>query len=187
LEYELGRKAPGTHTLSEKNTRRNKSVEALVAVGDFEGVRNRLTVLQRRWCEEFLLDFDATKAARRAGYKAKDIHKQAYQLLHHTGCTAYREYLEREARKDVEGNVLDKEYVVKKALAGIQSAQEKGNLSAYFRGLELLARHLGMFVDKTEISGPDGEAIKIEQQAREEAENLISTLQKLSKKEITLL
>lgn len=169
--------------LSEKNRRRSRKSDALIAAGDVEGLRDALTVRQRRWCEEFIVDFDATKAARRAGYKCKDMRQQAYQLLHHPGCTAYREFLEEEARTKVEGNVLDKEYVVKKTLEGIQKAQDTGSLSAYFRGLELLARHLGMFVDKTEISGPNGEAIKIEQQAKEQAESLIDTLKKLAKKQ----
>lgn len=167
---------------SEKNTRRSRKTDELIAKGDFEGLRDALTVRQRRWCEEFIVDFNAAAAARRAGYKAQQIDRQAYQLLHHPGCTAYREYLEAEARKNIEGDVVDKEYVVKKTLDGISKANDTNNLTAYFRGLELLARHLGMFVDKTEISGPDGEAIKIEQQAKEEAESLIATLKKLSNK-----
>lgn len=174
--------------LSEKNTRQSRKTNELIAKGDFAALGDALTYRQKRWCEEFIVDYDATKAARRAGYNAKAIDRQAHQLLHHPGCRAYAEYLDKEARKNVEGKVLDKEYVVEKALQGIQSAQDKGNLSAYFRGLELLARYLGMFVDKTEISGPNGEAIQLEQRAKEEAESLIATLQKLSrKKEVEIL
>lgn len=168
--------------LADKNTRRSKRTDELIKKGDFEAIGAALTYRQRRWCEEFILDYDATKAARRAGYNAKDITRQAYQLAHHPGCKAYAEYLDIESRKNVEGKVLDKDYVVKKALEGIQKAQDGNNLSAYFRGLELLARHLGMFIDKTEISGPDGESIRIEQKTKEEARDLIQSLQKLAKK-----
>lgn len=168
--------------LSEKNTRQSKKTDELIKNGDFAAIGDALTYRQRRWCEEFILDYDATKAARRAGYKSKDIDRQGYQLLHHPGCKAYAEYLDREQRKNVEGDLIDKDYVVKKIISGLQKAEDKDNLSAYFRGLELLARHLGMFVDKQEISGPDGQAIQIEQRAKEEADSLIKTLQQLANK-----
>lgn len=168
--------------LSDKNTRQSRKTNELIKNGDFEALGDALTYRQKRWCEEFIVDYDATKAARRAGYTAKAIERQAYQLLHHPGCRAYAEYLDKEARKNAEGKILDKEYVVQKALEGVQKAQDNNNLSAYFRGLELLARHLGMFIDKQEISGPDGQAIQIEQRAKEEADSLIKTLQQLANK-----
>lgn len=42
---------------------------------------NKLTPKQTKFCEEYLIDFNGTQAAIRAGYSAKTAHEQAAQLL----------------------------------------------------------------------------------------------------------
>ena len=56
---------------------------------------------------------------------------------------------------------VTKDFVLKGIQKTIALAEDSKNLNALLRGYELLARHLGMFVERTEISGPDGEAIEI--------------------------
>lgn len=168
--------------LAEHNKRKKKSSADAIAAGDMEALRDSLSYRQRRFCEEFIVDYNASAAARRAGYNAKHIERQAFQLVNHNGCKAYIEYLDAEKAKTLKQDVLTPEYVVQKAIAGIDKADRHSNLTAYFRGLELLARHLGMFVDRTELSGPDGKAIEIEQRAKQEAQELIATLKNLARK-----
>lgn len=44
---------------------------------------------QKRFCEEYLIDLNATQAAIRAGYSAKTAMEQGYQLLHKTSVQQY--------------------------------------------------------------------------------------------------
>ena len=63
---------------------------------------------------------------------------------------------------------VTKDFVLRGIQKAIKLAEESGNLNALLRGHELLARHLGMFIERTEISGPDGEAIKYEEKIKED-------------------
>lgn len=59
------------------------------------------------------------------------------------------------------------------------------------RGVEMLMRHLGMFVDKTEITGKDGGAIEVEQRRiEEEAHNftvMMKQLRERAKKDVKVI
>ena len=56
------------------------------------------------------------------------------------------------------------------------------------RATELLMKHLGMFIDRTEITGKDGEAIRIEKQrVEEEASSFADQIRRMAKKkEVTI-
>ncbi|MCC8077594.1 MAG: terminase small subunit [Oscillospiraceae bacterium] len=57
---------------------------------------NGLTVKQRRFADEYLLDCNATQAAIRAGYSARTANEQAVKLLDNRKIAAYiEEQLER--------------------------------------------------------------------------------------------
>jgi hypothetical protein len=74
------------------------------------------------------------------------------------------------------------DWVLQKVVTTINTGEEKNNLSAVLRGLELLARHFGMLTDKQEITGKDGGAIEIEQRSEEDAKNFVDILKTLVKK-----
>ena len=59
------------------------------------------------------------------------------------------------------GTDVTKDFVLRGIQKTITLAEANGNLNALLRGYELLAKHLGMFIERTEISGPDGEAIEL--------------------------
>lgn len=163
-----------------KNHRSKQTSEAAIEAGDIDALRRSLSYRQRRFCEEFIVDYNATAAAIRAGYKhGKYIDRQAHQLLHHTGCEAYIAVLE----KDKKGKIVsvNPEYVIKQvtAIVGNEFTKDGDKL----RGLELLARHLGMFVDRTEITGKDGGALEFEQRVREESADLVSALKRMAEKQ----
>lgn len=73
---------------------------------------------------------------------------------------------------------LTADYVLTK-LIDIVEKQEEGNPQAALRGLELLGKHLGLYRDRQEISGPDGGAIEMEQKVKEDVADFTSSLSRL--------
>lgn len=61
---------------------------------------------------------------------------------------------------------VDAEYIVARLVEILN--KEAARDGDKIRALEILARHKGMFIDRTEITGKDGDAIRIEQQKTEE-------------------
>lgn len=148
-----------------------------------EALRASLSYRQRRFCEEFVIDYNGAAAARRAGYAKKNADIQANQLMNHVGTKAYIDYLDNNKQAKIMS--IDPDYVIQKIVSVVN--RENAKDSDKLRGLELLARHLGMFIERTEISGPDGEAIQIEQKAKEDAQKFLETLKSMTrKKDITL-
>lgn len=147
-------------------------IEAMIAEGRIQDVIDGLSVRQRRFCEEYLIDFCGVKAVARAGYSTKHANRMAYQLLKNPAVKACIDQLTLQKASD---SVIKPEYVIQKVTKTIEKAESDGNHTAVLRGCELLARHLGMFIERTEISGPNGEAIKYEK-VREAADAFTSAI-----------
>lgn len=136
------------------------AIQAALDAGNVQEVINNLTVRQRRFVEEYLVDFNGAAAIDRAGYNTKHQARLAHEMLHHPGIKAAIDQLTAERSKEV---TLKPEYVMNKLQRTIEKAEADNNHSAVLRGCEILARALGMFVERREISGPNGDAIKYEQ------------------------
>ena len=129
---------------------------------------DKLTPKQQRFVEEYLVDLNATQAAIRAGYSARNADKIAFQLL---GKTRVAEAIaaakaERSARVAVSADyVLNNlvevvERCMQRApvltMKGEQVVDDEGRNVWRFdakganRSLELLGKHLGLFTDKIE-------------------------------------
>lgn len=152
----------------------------------------KLTPRQERFVQEYLTDLNATAAARRAGYSARSADEFAYQLLRKPQIreAIERAKAERAQRVEVTADRVVAELAamafydpaairgvrgpediaglpepVRRAIVG-WSWDRQGNfvlkLSPKTPSLELLARHLGMFRDKVELSGPGGGPIRTE-------------------------
>lgn len=168
--------------MSEVKTRVRKakpgyrpSVERALAEGDVQSVIDNLSERQKRFAEEYLVDFNATAAVNRAGYNTKHANRLGSQMLRHAGIKAYIDQL---TVQNASTSVLKPEYVTKKIMKTIEKAEADNNHGAVLRGCELLARHLGMFIERTEISGPNGDAIK-HQAVREAADAFTSAVASL--------
>lgn len=63
----------------------------------------KMTEKQQRFCDEYLIDLNATQAAIRAGYSEKRASEQAYQLLQKTTVQEYiqQRKLDRSARTEI--------------------------------------------------------------------------------------
>lgn len=160
------------------------TVKAAIEAGDIQGVIDNLRFRQRRFVEEYLLDFDAGSACQRAGYNCKNranFTKLGQEMLLHPGIRVAIDQLTAQRSKEV---TLKPEYVLNKIRRTVEKAENEGNHTAVLRGCELLARSLGMFIDKREISGPNGDAIRIQQeQIEKDAEHIATLIKELAEKQ----
>lgn len=177
---EMG-KAKYPHDASRPEPARiRKALEA----NDIKGVIQGLTVRQRRFAEEFVLDYNGTAAAIRAGYATEWADRQAHLLNKHEGVKAYIDHLTRSKESQIMS--IDPDYVIKKVVDIVTKEDSKDGDK--LRGLELLARHLGMFIDRTEITGKDGGAIAVEQQRlEEEVTGFTNALKRMKKPPLKLV
>ncbi len=132
------------------------------------GSVNTLTPKQRRFVEEYLVDLNATQAAIRARYSERTAQEQGSRLLSKAmvQVAVAKAMAERSRRTKITSDYV---------LAGLQEIAERtmqrvpvldrlGNetgqwtfkAGAATRAFELMGKHLGMFVDRHEHSGPGG-------------------------------
>lgn len=146
----------------------------------------KLTDKQKCFCEEYLVDLNATQAAIRAGYKPKTARSQGQRLLTNVNIQQYLQQLmdERSERTEITADRVLKELAaiafsdrtelaqvgkhgevnftpteqlpdeIKKIIAGIENGKYGTKVTTYdkVKALELLGKHLGMFVTKIEGS-----------------------------------
>lgn len=150
-------------------------IQQAIDRNDAKAVYDLLTTRQRRFCEEYSLDFDGKAATIRAGYAPKWADRQAHLLLKLPGVAFYIDDLTRS--KEAKIVSVNPEYVIQRVLdiIGKDGARDGDKL----RGLELLARHLGMFIDKTEITGKDGGPLET-RQVEQDAQNFTNLLKTLA-------
>ena len=105
-----------------------------------------LTDKQKRFCDEYLIDLNATQAAIRAGYSQKRASEQAYQLLQKT---TVQDYIQKRKADRVERVEITQDFVLAelKAIASV-------NATDYARIVEKNATAL---VDGVEIQLYDAE------------------------------
>ena len=118
----------------------------------------RLTDKQARFVAEYLVDSNATQAAIRAGYSEKTAHSQGPRLLDNVEVKA--------ALAAKQNRVLEKlELTAEKVLSDIDriatAAESMADFGAALKGRELLGKHLKLFTEKLEHSGPNGTALAI--------------------------
>lgn len=169
-----------------KDRPESASVRKALEADDMDALRDALSYRQRRFCEEYVLDFKGQAAAIRAGYATKWADRQAHLNLIHRGCERYIDHLQMSKESKIAS--ISPDYLIQKlmdimARPGIRTADE-------LRAVEMAMKHLGMFVDRTEITGKDGDAIRIEQQKVEENVNdflaKIKTIQDRQKKDVVI-
>ena len=111
---------------------------------------NKLTPKQRTFVAEYLVSLNASQAARRAGYSEATAAKHASRILADVNVAAAvaaaRAKRAKKLGRSAEDVLKDIQEITAEARAG-------GDLKTAFKGLELEAKHLGMFKEKLEISG----------------------------------
>lgn len=112
-----------------------------------------------------------------AGYAKKTQARTSFSLLRHP--LVIKTIRERmEARK--ERMELTADYVIHKLMTMIESDEDKMKHADTIRALELLGKSLALWKERQEISGPDGEAIRYEQEVKENVEDFTSKIGNLA-------
>lgn len=113
----------------------------------------KLTSKQQLFCEEYLIDLNATQAAIRAGYSVKTSRVIGTENLLKP---VIAEFIQKAMAKRSESTGVTAEYVLNgiKDLTDNLVASEDPK-SAY-KGYELLGKHLALFSDKIDHTSSDG-------------------------------
>ena len=140
-----------------------------------------MTPKQEAFVTEYLIDLNATQAAIRAGYSPRTANEQGARLLAKASVRAAIEKAKQERSERVQ---LDQDYVIRVIQETIErcaqhrpvvdalgnpvrvetpdgsiAAAYKFDPQAVLKGAELLGKHLGIFIEKRELTGKDGEPL----------------------------
>lgn len=158
-----------------------KNVQRALDENDMEALADCLPILQKQFAERYIVHWNGKRAVEETDSTTKWPEKMAFIWLNNPGVKAYIKHLTAERTEQYK---IDKGYVVQKLIRALERGEEKENDATVLRAAELLARHLGMFVDRTEVSGPDGEEIRI-RKTLEDAEDFARTISRLAERSRT--
>jgi phage terminase small subunit len=122
-----------------------------------------LTAKQKMFVKEYLVDLNSTQAAIRAGYSAKTADRIGPELLGKTCVSQAIQEAKQERSdrldltadwvlqrfKDISDRCMQAEPVLDRE--GNETGEYKFDASGANRSTELIGKHLGMFVDKSEV------------------------------------
>jgi phage terminase small subunit len=107
---------------------------------------------QRAFVSEYVIDSNGSAAAIRAGYSVATAKQQASQMLALPEVAAA---IAAEKAALAEKNAVTADWIIGE-LRAVAVSKAKGDA---VRALELLGKHLGLFKERIEHSGPNGGAI----------------------------
>ena len=110
----------------------------------------KLTLKQRRFIEEYLIDFNATQAAIRAGHSEKTAYSVGHENL---SKPEIKSEIDRLTAQMTEKAIVTKEMVLQGLLDEARMYDEGASHSARVSAWAHLGKHLGIFMDKVELSG----------------------------------
>ncbi|MCF4151765.1 terminase small subunit [Dethiosulfovibrio sp. F2B] len=115
--------------------------------------KKKLTAKQKAFVSEYLVDLNATAAAIRAGYSERSARKIGANLLTLPHIQAAIQEAMTERRERVE---VTQDYVLTRLKAEAELKGKGASHVGRIRALELLGKHLGMFVDRSKIDVEGG-------------------------------
>jgi phage terminase small subunit len=151
-------------------------------------MKKSFTDKQKRFVTEYLIDLNATAAAKRAGYSEKSADKIGPELL---GKTSIQEALSKALAKRSERTEITQDWVLsrlqtvaERCLQAAAVIDKEGNPTGEYKfdssgankSLELLGKHLKLFTEKVELTGKDGGPMQIENLTNEELDAKIAEL-----------
>ena len=115
--------------------------------------RKKLTAKQKQFCQEYLIDLNASAAARRAGYSPRTAFRAGQENMQKPAIqeTIQKAIEERSNRTQITADQILQ--ALKDIVEDSTKLDDSGKMldaSAACRALELLGKHLRMFVDRVE-------------------------------------
>jgi len=102
---------------------------------------------QEKFAQAYILNRNATQAARVAGYAEASAYNQGYRLLQHP--------LVQERIEELEGELETSVDVIEEIESQYTFAKQQGNTNSAIKALELLSRIRGNKSDKEDINHED--------------------------------
>lgn len=142
-----------------------------------KGKGARLSPKMRAFVDHFLLTKNASEAVLKAGYKTGNAHKLAAELRNHP---LVDEEIKKHQAQVAEEREIERDYLLAKLVDIIDSAEEK--TTDKLRAIELAGKSIALWRERQEISGPDGQSIKMEQKTEQNVADFKSKLDRLAKR-----
>lgn len=130
-------------------------------------MENKLTAKQQLFVDYYLVDLNATQAAKKAGYSERNADKIGPELL---GKTRVKAAIQKAMDERSQRTKIDADYVLKGIQGVIERCEQaepvldrEGNPTGEYtfqaasalKGYELLGKHLKLFTDKVEVSADE--------------------------------
>ena len=106
-----------------------------------------LTPRQQRFIDEYMLDFNATAAAKRAGYSSASAHQRGYELIHNPEVAAV---IKERGASDAEVLGITRGWIMTGMRDTYEQAKAEGKEGAAIRALEIMAKLRGDMIERTE-------------------------------------
>ena len=132
----------------------------------------KLTPKQQAFVKEYIVDLNATQAAIRAGYSEKTASETGYENLRKPQiAAAIEEAMNSRSKKteiSAEWVLNNLKEIAERCMQGIPVTDREGNETGEWKfehsgankSLELIGKHLGMFIDKQEVKSEHSGSIQ---------------------------
>ena len=104
-----------------------------------------LTPQQEQFCQEFIKDLNALRAAIRAGYGEQHAKKNAWQIVRNPNVSARIAELKAEQTKRTK---IEADDILRRLVRIAEKTEQEGDYNAAIRSLELLGKHQAMWTEK---------------------------------------
>ncbi len=118
--------------------------------------KKKLTNKQRAFCREYMIDLNATQAAKRAGYSKKTAYSMGQRLLKNVEIQKFLKKLQNKQEKRASMNADE----IIERLERI--ARKTPKVRDKIKAMELLGKRFGIFPNKNEVTGKECEPIKLQ-------------------------
>lgn len=142
-----------------------------------KGKGSKLSPKMEAFIDEFMISRNASDAILKAGYKTTNQNKIGAELLNHP---LVRAEIDRRTEERREKSELHADYLINKLVNVIDNMEEK--TSDRLKAIELAGKTLALWRERQEITGADGDAIKMEQELERNVSDFKSKLTRLSKR-----
>ena len=114
--------------------------------------KGKLTPKQQAFVREYPIDKNCTQAAKRAGYSARTAYSAGQRLLKHVEVLRL---IGKQQAKVAERAEITAETVLRRLSIESEGKGPDTSSSARTRATELLAKHLGMLIERSEVKNVD--------------------------------